>query len=310
MGNVVNFPQSAKQLRELGLQAFNDGDFHRAVSQLEQLEQSYPDDVTPNDDQALATAYMELGEADEANAVIQDVVDDIASSADGRQLLIKIAAGVPDFPLGSYVINMTEDDTETTASINVMAEVMERYVNEHGSAIKASKRHLRNLGGMNLVEQEQFVTTELSKLPYVDVDDSLAVALVDPDVHPAVRSSLVTWSLMATPATVIKVLVYDRVITVDTTSLVMPGDDDTSQAVLGAIVDKLPEQEELVQMLVPTFFVLLGFLYPAVDEFIQDVDEFAATAVDPQRESPYRELIDWLTAKAQELSDVGTNLDN
>lgn len=310
MGNVVNFPQSANQLRELGLQAFEDGDFHRAVSQLEQLGQTYPDDVTPEDIQTLASAYLELGEVDEANKVVEDVVDDLVDTVDGRQVLIQIAARVPDFPLGSYVINMSEDEAESDASINVMAEVMERYVNEHGSAIETSKRHMRHLGGMTLLEQEQFVTTELGKLPYVDVDDSLAVALVDPDVHPAVRSSLVTWSLMAVPATVIKVRVYDRVITVDTTDLAMPGDDETSQAVLGAIIDQLPEQEDLVQMLVPTFFVLLGFLYPAVDVFIKEVDEFAATAVDPQRESPYRELIDWLTEKAQQLSDVGSNLDN
>ncbi|WP_056968951.1 tetratricopeptide repeat protein [Lacticaseibacillus thailandensis] len=309
MGDLVNFPQSAKQLRELGLQAFRNGNFTQAVQHLDQLCHQFPDSVTPGDVRTLAGAYLQLDELDEAADTVRDASDDLVQDANGRYLLLQIATRQPDFPLGAYVINATTDPTEHEDNLMTMTQTMADYDETHAHEVAVTKRHLRHLGGMTVLEQERFITTELARLPFNDVVDPLSAALVDRDVHPAVRSSLVTWARVAVPTTPFPVWVYDRLVTITPAELDMPVEDATSQAVLGAIVDQLPEQEDMLESVLPTFYVLLGFLYPAVPEIITDTDEFARAALNPQRESAYSGLIEWLLAAAQQLNDAGTSLD-
>ncbi len=302
MGKVVAMPNNSNRHLSLGLAALKKQNFASAVPHLEKAFKQAPafEIARP-----LVQALLGMQDAKAAVPYASQFMEDFLATPEDTALLYDTLLALPDYRFAWAVLHHVQGDPAPIAARIEAAEQADLAAN--GAAIDALAKKLRHLGGFAPHEQEQAIA-DLGRLPRAVMIDAAQPNLTDPDVHPAIRISLLDALTAVGDDTPVKVAGYQT--SGEIVPSTLPGvlNDQTLLQVLNHIQLEIGLNDpELMRATVEVLRFELGYLYPFVDRAIKDPKHFAQSYLNKSGATVTPEehaLFNWLQAQTAELVNM------
>ncbi|WP_407891350.1 hypothetical protein [Lacticaseibacillus sp. N501-2] len=303
MGKVVTMPNNSSRHLILGTRALHSQNYASAVAHLEKAFKEAPDFEVAK---LLVAAQNGLNQPQEAVAYLSEFMEDFLSSEKGTTTIYDTLLALPDYRFAWAVLHHVAPGQK--AAIQARIEAAETAdLAAHASEIDTLAKQLRHLGGFSAHEQESMLQS-LGRLPKAQLMSAAATNLVDADVHPAVRISLLDALTAVGDDRQVEVLGYHTQQAVVPSELPGVLSDPTLLAVLDQIQRQIGLNDpELMKATVETLRFELGYLYPFIDQVINDPKHFATSYLHQQAESvttQERALFNWLQEQTGKLMDM------
>ncbi|WP_461224130.1 hypothetical protein [Lacticaseibacillus suihuaensis] len=302
MGKVVTMPNNSDRHLTLGLTALKKQNFASAVPHLDKAFKKTPvfEVAKP-----LTQALLGLGDAKGAVPYASQFMEDFLATPDDTDLLYDILLALPDYRFAWAVLHHVAAGQDALKQRIEAAEQAD--LAQNGPAIEALAKKLRHLGGFAPHEQELAIA-DLGRLPRSVMIEAAQPNLTDPDVHPAIRISLLDALTAVGDATPVTVTGYQTQGVVVPSQLPGVLNDQTLLQVLNHIQLEIGLNDpELMRATVEVLRFELGYLYPFVDRAIPDPKHFAQSYLnkggDAVTEAEHA-LFNWLQAQTAELVNM------
>lgn len=303
MAKVVPLPNNGSRHLTLGISALQSKNYASAVAHLEKAYKETPvfDVARP-----LVKAYVGLKQASAALPYVSEYMEDFLSKESATNVLFDVLLALPDYRFAWAVLHHVTGKQQAALTKRV-EDAEAQDVKDHSTVIEDLAKQLRHLGGYDAHTQEQMIA-DLGRLPKVSIIAAATPNLTDPDVHPAIRVSLLD-ALTAVgadePVAVLGFQTQGEVVPAD-----LPGvmNDPTMLAVLNQIQLQIGLTDpELMRATVETLRFELGYLYPFIDRAVTDPKHFAASYLDKNgagvTEAEHA-LFAWLSEQTAKLSEM------
>lgn len=303
MGKVVTMPNNSSRHLVLGTRALHSENYASAVAHLEKAFKEAPDFEVAK---LLVAAENGLKQPQEAVAYLSEYMEDFLSSEKGTTTIYDTLLALPDYRFAWAVLHHVAPTQK--AEIQTRIETAEaKDLAVHADEINDLAKQLRHLGGFSAHEQESMLQS-LGRLPKAQLIASAAANLVDPDVHPAVRISLLDALTAVGDDREVQVLGYQTQGTVVPNELPGVLSDPTLLAVLNQVQLQIGLNDpELMKATVETLRFELGYLYPFIDKSIDDPKHFATSYLHQESDAvtpAERALFNWLQQQTGKLMDM------
>lgn len=303
MGKIVPLPDNASRHVEIGKQALANQNYASAAAHLDKAFAEAPTYVVAR---LLVPALNALHQEQAALPYLSRFMADFVADPAGSAVVFDTLLALPDYRFAWAVLPHLPEAQQAAMKTRVIdAEVADRTA--HGPAITELAKRLRHLGGFAPHEQEELINS-LGRLPRRELIAAASGNLVDPDVHPAVRISLLD-ALTAIGATEpVTILGYTGEQTVVPNALPGVMNDPTIAEVLHEVAVAAGDNDpELARATGEVLKFELGYLYPVIGDVIGDPATFAqaylhkdAATVTPTQ----RDLFAWLSAQTAKLMEM------
>lgn len=303
MGKIVPLPNQHTRHFELGAQALAAGNYPSAVAHLDKAFKQTPVFEVA---QPLVNALVSAHQAEDALPYLSEFMEDFLGTSADVSLLYDALLAIPDFRFAWAVLHHVPVAAQPPLATRIQKAEAVARANE-GAQLAEVARQVRHLGGLTPHAQEQLVQT-IGQLPKPEMIEAVRPNLTDPDVHPAIRVSLLDALTAVGDDDPTAVLGFETEGTVVPADLTGVWNDPTQLAVLDAIQRAIGlDDPELMRATVETLRFELGYLYPFTAQAIPDPTHFAhsylaksAGTVTPGE----RAVFDWLTAQTAKLADM------
>lgn len=301
MGKIVPLPNSGSRHMSLGVSALQKQNYASAVAH---LEKAYKETPVFEVARPLVKALVGLHQSSEALPYVSEYMEDFLASDSTTKLLFEVLLDLPDYRFAWAVLHHVESSKAAAFEQQITAAET-ADLTAHGDEIADLARRLRHLGGLSPHEQEQLIQ-QLGRLPKAKIIEAAKPNLVDPDVHPAIRVSLLDALTAVGEATPVEVTSYQT--TAEVIPSALPGvmNDPTMLQVLNQIQLQVGLADpELMKATVETLRFELGYLYPFIGEAVPDPKHFAASYLNrdrPEVTAGEHALFDWLGTQTQALT--------
>ncbi|MFD1392921.1 hypothetical protein ACFQ3L_04855 [Lacticaseibacillus jixianensis] len=303
MAKVVPLPNNGSRHLTLGVSALQNKNYASAVAHLEKAYKQTPvfDVARP-----LVKAYVGLKQAKLAVPYISQYMEDFLAGERTTTVLFDVLLALPDYRFAWAVLHHVEGPLHQTLMARVeAAEAQDDAANAQELDDLAKK--LRHLGGYDAHTQEQMIA-DLGRLPKARMIAAAVPNLTDPDVHPAIRVSLLDALTAVGADKPVSVSGYQTAGQVVPSKLPGVMNDPTLLAVLNQIQLQIGLTDpELMRATVETLRFELGYLYPFIDQAVADPKHFAASYLDKEGASVTpgeRALFNWLGEQTAKLSEM------
>ncbi|MHA3066041.1 hypothetical protein [Lacticaseibacillus saniviri] len=296
MGKVIPLPDQVKRHIQVGQQALAAKDYASAVAH---LEKAYTTDQTFDTAVLLVRALNGMQMASEALPVISHFMHQFMATPEHQQELLTTLLAVPDYS-SAWALSHHLDDANQAAFRQRIAEAEDHDMTSNKADIEALRKQVQHMGGRAFHEQEQLVS-ELGRLPKPVLRSALPPLLVDDDVHPAIKVSVLETLTAIDVDQALPMTTYLGEQQVVPATLPGVMNDPTIVNLLQTAQTQYPDQDAEIEML----RLSLGFLYPIVDQVIPDPEEFLTRYFGDrdQASAKQKALLDWLTQQISALMD-------
>ncbi|WP_125703211.1 hypothetical protein [Lacticaseibacillus daqingensis] len=303
MGKIVALPNNGNRHLTVGLQALKQQNYASAVAHLEKAFK-----LTPAFEVALplTQAYAGLHQPRAAVPYVSQFMEDFLADEAGTSLLFDILLALPDYRFAWAVLHHVRPAAASALKARIVAaEAADRTAN--AAAIADIARELRHLGGFEPQKQEQLINT-IGRLPRTEMMAAARPNLTDPDVHPAIRISLLDALTAVDDQTPVTVIGYATSGTVTPSALPGVLNDPTLLQVLNQVQLQIGLNDpELMRATVEVLRFELGYLYPFIDQVIPDPKHFATSYLNKTGDAvtpAERDLFTWLANQTAQLMNM------
>ncbi|MCI1986787.1 MAG: hypothetical protein LKJ69_09125 [Lactobacillus sp.] len=303
MGKVVSMPNNTNRHLSLGQRALKSQNYASAVAHLEKAFKQAPAFEVAR---LLVAAYNGVQQPQEAVSYLSEFMEDFLARPEDTATLYDTLLSLPDYRFAWAVLHHVPSAQQ--APIKARIEAAEgQDLQAHQAEIMALARQLRHLGGFDPHQQEALLK-DLGRLPRTELSGAARANLADPDVHPAVRISLLD-ALTAVgddqPVTVVGYQQSGEVVPKDLPSVL---GDKTLLAVLDQVQRQIGLGDpELMRATVEVLRFELGYLYPFIDQAIPDPAHFATSYLHKEDNGvtqAERDLFNWMQQQTAKLMDM------
>ncbi|WP_179395321.1 hypothetical protein [Lacticaseibacillus absianus] len=303
MGKIVAMPNNGNRHLTIGLQALEDANYASAAAHLEKAFK-----LTPVFEVALplTQALNGLHQPHEAVPYISQFMEDYLAAPEARTLLFETLLALPDYRFAWAVLHHVEPAAQPALQAQIeAAEATDLAAN--GEVIASLSRALRHLGGFDPHQQEQMIN-DIGRLPRAQMIEAARANLNDPDVHPAIRISILDALTAVGDDTPVAVTGYAQTGTVVPSALPGVLNDPTLLQVLNQVQLQVGlDDPELMRATVEVLRFELGYLYPFIAQVIPDPAHFAASYLNKAGAgvtAAEKTLFNWLTTQTAQLMNM------
>ncbi|WP_390408465.1 hypothetical protein [Lacticaseibacillus jixiensis] len=303
MGKVVSMPNNPNRHLMLGERALKAQNYASAVAH---LEKAFKETEAFEVARLLVAAENGLHQPQDAVGYLSEFMEDFLATEQDTNTLYDTLLALPDYRFAWAVLHHVQSGQ--APAIQARIEAAEQAdLAAHEAQIATLAKQLRHLGGFDAHEQETLLK-QLGRLPKAQLREAARANLADPDVHPAVRISLLDALTAVGDDAPVTVAGYNC------TGSVVPRDlpgalgDKTLLAVLFEIQSQIGLNDpELMKATVEVLRFELGYLYPFIDQVIKDPKHFASSYLHKQAPSVTKDeqaLFNWLQQQTAKLMDM------
>lgn len=303
MGEVVSLPDNASRHVSVAQEALAKKNYASAVAH---LEKAYKEAPTFAVAKLLVPALNGNQQSGDAVPYISKYMEDFLQTAVSTQALFDTLLALPDYRFAWAVLSHVDESAQANYEAQIKAAQAKDLL-ANRSAIDALSKQLKHLGGFDAHTQEQRIS-DLGRLPRQQLIEAATPNLIDPDVHPAVRISLLD-ALTAVgaeaPVMTLGFHLQDQVTPAD-----LPGvmNDPTLLAVIAAAKKELGDDNpDLQQATLEMLRFEVGYLYPFIDQTISDPAAFAHAYLhksEPGGDKALAPVLTWLAEQTAKLMDM------
>lgn len=303
MGKVVTMPNNTNRHLVLGERALKSQNYASAVAHLEKAFKETPAFEVAR---LLVTAENGLKQPQEAVSYLSEYMEDFLATEEDTTTLYDTLLALPDYRFAWAVLHHVDDAQAPAIKARIeTAEAADLAAN--AAQIDELARQLRHLGGFAPHEQETLLK-QLGRLPKAKLSEAAHANLADPDVHPAVRISLLDALTAIGDDQAVTVAGYQHTGVVVPSALPGVLGDHTLLAVLDQVQRQIGLGDpELMRATVEVLRFELGYLYPFIDTVITDPKHFATSYLHKEAPTVTEEehtLFNWLQQQTSKLMDM------
>lgn len=303
MGKIVALPDNASRHVNVATQALAEKNYVSAVAH---LEKAYEEAPTYAVARLLVPALNGLKQPQEAAPYVSKFMTEFLANADDTKHLFDTLLALPDFRF-AWAVAHHLPTAQQAAIAQRITSAEKAALKQQAGELQGLAKKLRHLGGFSAHEQEQ-VLQDIGRLPRTLLIDAAQPSLVDKDVHPAVRNSLLDALTAVGADQPVPVAGYRAVQPVTPSELPGVMNDPTLLAVLKAATTQSGDDDpELVQGTLDVMRFEVGYLYPFVEAEIPDPAAFAQAYLAKDKRvaaNSYHDLFEWLSAQTARLMDM------
>ncbi|KRN21669.1 hypothetical protein [Lacticaseibacillus camelliae] len=303
MAKVVPLPNNGSRHLTLGVSALQKKNYASAVAH---LEKAYKETPLFEVARPLVKAYVGLKQPSLALPYVSQYMEDFLSGESTTQLLFDVLLALPDYRFAWAVLNHVDGRLRQTLTQRV-ADAEQQDGAAHAAAIETLAKKLRHLGGYGAHTQETMIS-DLGRLPKASMIAAATPNLTDPDVHPAIRVSLLDALTAVGADDKVKVLGYQTEGEIVPSALPGVMNDKTLLAVLNQVQLQIGLTDpELMRATVETLRFELGYLYPFIDQSVTDPKHFAASYLNKEGAdvtAQEKAIFNWLGEQTLKLSEM------
>ncbi|MFD1484300.1 hypothetical protein ACFQ5J_03520 [Lacticaseibacillus baoqingensis] len=303
MGKVVSMPNNTNRHLTLGQRALKSQNYASAVAHLEKAFKQAPAFEIAR---LLVSAYNGLSQPQEAVGYLSEFMEDFLAHPEDTATLYDTLIALPDYRFAWAVLHHVQPDQQHSVKARIEAAEAADMA-KHQAEITELARQLRHLGGFEPHQQEELLKN-LGRLPRTALISAARANLADPDVHPAVRISLLDALTAVDDDQPVMVAGYQQ--SGEVVPNALPGvlGDHTLLAVLDQIQRQIGLGDpELMRATVEVLRFELGYLYPFIDAVIPDPAHFAASYFHKEAASVTKAeqaLFNWMQQQTAKLMDM------
>ena len=303
MGKVVSMPNNPNRHLMLGEKALKSANYASAVAHLEKAFKQAPAFEVAR---LLVAAENGLKQPQEAVGYLSEFMEDFLATEQDTATLYDTLLTLPDYRFAWAVLHHVQ--AAQVPMIRARIERAEAQDLAHNpEEIDELAKQLRHLGGFSAHEQEALLK-HLGRLPKAKLITAVRANLDDADVHPAVRISLLDALTAVGDDQPVVVAGYQQSGTVVPSQLPGVLGDKTLLAVLDQVQRQIGLGDpELMRATVEVLRFELGYLYPFIEQVIDDPTHFATSYLHkeaPSVSQAEHELFNWLQQQTSQLMDM------
>ena len=303
MAKIVPLPNNASRHLTLGVSALQKKNYASAVAH---LEKAYKETPVFEVARPLVKSYVGLKQPSLALPYVSQYMEDFLSGDSTTNVLFDVLLALPDYRFAWAVLHHVDGRKQPDLTKRV-ADAEQADMAVHGDEIDQLAKKLRHLGGFDAHTQETMIS-DLGRLPKASMIAAAMPNLTDPDVHPAIRVSLLDALTAVGADEPVKVLGYQTEGAVVPSKLPGVMNDKTLLAVLNQVQLQIGLTDpELMRATVETLRFELGYLYPFIDQAVTDPKHFAASYLNKEGAGVTAEetaLFNWLGVQTLKRSEL------
>ncbi|MFC4760682.1 hypothetical protein [Fructobacillus durionis] len=176
------------QLKEEGVQALADEEYQKAT---ELLSQVYENDRTYENNQLFAKALLNNNQVNSALTIAQEYVGEYLGQKADYQFYFDVCLAAGYFIMARRMAmeSIFSDDREER--LRQIDKAEEKAREERSETIQKIHRRFKHIAGYDVLEQQQ-IYQDAQLLPVEDFVDAAKDLLLDPDIMPIIRVSVLT----------------------------------------------------------------------------------------------------------------------